>query len=251
MRILFDDVIQRSDAPDLLKSPSLADIYEFTSETFTLDRPERINCIGIGNTDATELTISGFAKSDGIATFDEAAFDSASEPPTINAVVNLTDYALDDPYPYANYKNGLYILPTELYTNSITISHNGTYIGRLSAGYCPRLKASKSREPGFVSTHQNRETLSGQTIPGAGGISRRRMDVDFRYQFDEVIFNQIKIAHPTQIAKGYPLFICFEDCELNIFPYNRLYGKTKTDLLFQTSVRKYLHSIKLSFLEAF
>ena len=28
MRILFDDLIQRSDAPDLLKTPSLADITE-------------------------------------------------------------------------------------------------------------------------------------------------------------------------------------------------------------------------------
>lgn len=221
MRILFDDLIQRSDAPDLLKTPSLADITEGVLPVITLDQTEKINAIGIGNTDATEV------------------------------IVNGETITLDEGIPYDQYKNGLYLLSAELNTNTLTITYDGTYIGRISAGYCPRLKAAKSREPGFVSTYQDRETLSGQTIPGAGGISRRRMDVDFRYQFNELIFNQIKIAHPTQIAKGYPLFICFEDCELNIFPYNRLYGKTKTDLLFQTSVRKYLHSIKLSFLEAF
>ncbi len=221
MRILFDDLIQRSDAPSLLKSPSLADISEETSFIITLDATEQINAIGIGNTDATEF------------------------------IVNGETIALDLAAPYNQYKNGLYLLTTQINTNTLTITHDGTYVGRISAGYCPRLKASKAREPGFTSTHQNRETLSGQTIPGAGGISRRRIDVDFRYQFDSAIWDQIAVAHPTQLAKGFPLFICFEECEQEIFPYNRLYGKTDTSLLFQSSVRRFLYSRKFSFLEAF
>lgn len=221
MRILFDDVIQRSDAPALLKSPSLADITTEALDPITLESTETINAIGIGNTDATEV------------------------------IVNGETITLDLPTPYAQYKNGLYMLALSLSTDTLTITHDGSYIGRIAAGYTPRLRASKSREPGFASTYQNRETLSANTIPGAGGVSRRRMDVDFRYQFDQVVWDQIALAHPTQLAKGFPLFLAFEDCEQNIFPYKRLYGKTDIDLLFQSSVRGFLYSRRLPFLEAF
>jgi hypothetical protein len=58
MKILFFDVIQLSDAPSSLRSPALANRWEGSSLVITLNQPYEINCIGIGNTDARELTVT-------------------------------------------------------------------------------------------------------------------------------------------------------------------------------------------------
>jgi hypothetical protein len=58
MNILFNDLIQNSDAPKELKSSSLADRYEYENEIpINFDKPYRFNSIGIGNTDAETITI--------------------------------------------------------------------------------------------------------------------------------------------------------------------------------------------------
>ena len=214
MKILINDVIQNSDASDELKSPSLADVEINSIGTITLDATYDINCIGIGYTDATEVIING-----------ETIVPETTE------------------------QNGLYELVTPLNTNTLVVSHNGTYIGRLAAGLKRTLGASPTNEPGFYTTQTPRVTASGQTVEGAGGVSGRRIDLDFRYKFTETIYTDIQTAYAGQLAKGFPLFMFF-DIETRM-PYTRLYASTDNNLLFQGAVNRFLYSRRFSFLERF
>jgi len=215
MKILINDVIQNSDASDNLKSPALADVEINTIGTITLDDTYDIDCIGVGYTDATQVIING-----------ETIVPETTE------------------------QNGLYELVTALNTNSLVISHNGTYIGRLAAGLKRTLGASPTNEPGFYTTQKPRVSASGQIIEAAGGVSGRRIDLDFRYKFTEAIYTDIQTAYAGQLAKGYPLFMYF-DIEGHRMPYTRLYASTDNNLLFQGAVNRFLYSRRFSFLERF
>lgn len=221
MRILFYDLMQvAADAPASLISPALADVWLGNSLTVTFANPRSFDCVGIGNTDATVVTVAG-------------------QP------VVITDQT---PFP-DDHKNGLYLLQ-QTTVSSVSITHNGTYIGRLALGMSRRLGCGKAREPGFWTTTQSRTTLSGQVVSGAGGVSGRRIDVDFRYKIDRSVFDDIELAYPGQLSRGYPLFMIFDE-ETERFPWLRLYAQTDEDLLFQSSIRRMLHSRKFSFMERF
>ena len=59
MKILINDkMFIAENVPDEIITPALSDIYE-DSNTFTINflTNEKINCIGIGNTDATMVMI--------------------------------------------------------------------------------------------------------------------------------------------------------------------------------------------------
>lgn len=211
MRILIDDKIQASDAPDAIKSPALADYSTLTTVTITLAGTETIDCIGIGGTDAETVTING------------------------------TDVSYIE--------SGLYMI-ADTDTDTLTISHDGTYIGRIAAGKSRFLGAAPMREPGFYTTEVTRVTASGQVIPGAGGYSGRRIGLDFRYKIDADIFQDFQDAYATQIAKGFPFFLYF-DMETHRMPWTRLYGRTDNELLFQSSVNRFLYSRRFEFQEAF
>lgn len=220
MYLLINDFMQSSDAPEELISPALADACTETPITVTLDAERTFDCVGIGYTDATTVTVN-------------------SQPITIT-----------NPSPYPDsYKNGLYLI-TSVTSDTITISHNGTYLGRLAVGLKRLLGCAPSREPGFWTTEVNRETLSGQVIPGAGGISGRQIDVDFRYKFTQAIFNDIEVAYASQLSKGFPLFMAFTQ-EASRMPWARLYGKTDNQLLFQSSVNRFLYSRLFRFEERY
>ena len=215
MKILIDDKMQNSDAPDEWKSPSLADTSIDTSETITLDSVSDIDCIGVGNTDATTITIN-------------------------SEVVTLA----------TTQKTGLYILVTALNTSSLTISHNGTYIGRVAVGKYRDLYPSPAREPGFYTTQKPRLTASGQVVEGAGGVSGRELNLDFRYKFTLDIFNDIESAFTEQLAKGYPFFLYF-DKETNWISWLRMYGQDTNRMLFQSSVNRFLYSKRIKLIERF
>ena len=221
MKILFYDYMQESDAPSTLISPALSDTYSGTSFTVTLSQSRTFDSVGIGYTDADNITING------------------------------ETISLPDPSPYPDsYRNGLYLITAQT-TDTLVISHDGSYIGRLAVGMARELGAAPSREPGFYSTNSDRETLSMQTIPGAGGVTGRKIQVDFRYKFTETIVNDIELAYPGQIGRGYPLFLYF-DTSCLVWPWARLYGKpTDKEWVFESSARKYLYSYKINFKEAF
>ena len=215
MKILFNDLIQKSNAPKELKSPALADRWTGTSITIALSGTNDIDCFGIGNTDATSINING----------------------TVYAIGTNGD------------KSGLYAI-TPISTGTITIIHNGTYIGRFSCGKSRFLGVAPTREPKWKSTNENRRTLSGQILPGAGGYVYREIDVDVRYKIDEDIIGDIQTAYQCQIGKKFPLFILF-DCETHRIPFVRLYASIDEDIVLQSGVNRMLYSKKFSFREEF
>ena len=59
MKILVNDIIQNSDAPDALKSPALSDVFDVNEAlTINFDGEKPIDCIGLGNTDGTYFTFN-------------------------------------------------------------------------------------------------------------------------------------------------------------------------------------------------
>lgn len=214
---LINDRIQNSDAPDELKSQSLADISEDTSWTITLDGVYDIDCIGVGNTDSTQITING-------------------------EVVTLEGTE--------QHKNGLYVLTTPLNTDTLTISMDGTYIGRIGVGKSRFFGCAPAREPGFYTTAVPRTTASGQGIDGAGGIVGRRIGLDFRYKIDQDIFQDFQDAMSNQISKGFPYFMYF-DKEQHRMPWKRLYASSDNELLFQSSVNFFKYSRRFEYREKF
>jgi hypothetical protein len=215
--------------PAEIKSPALADRYN-ASVTFTatFDDAETVNCIGIGYTDATEIEID-----DGITT------------PQIITLPVRTDIT-------RKYNNGLYLL-TEMTSDTYTITHNGNYIGRVGIGEYRTLGTAPSKEIGFYTTTESRETLSGQTIPGAGGYYGRRFVADIRYKFDEDVYNDLETAYQTQIQRSYPYFILLDD-EQHKVPDTMLHFYASSDKplsLLQSSSYRFLYSYKFNFEERF
>ena len=226
MRILINDKMQyATGVPALVITPALADIYTATNTfTATFTSSEIVNCIGIGYTDATEITISDGSDS--------------------TTVLITKD---------APYQNGLYLLDVEFDSPSYTITHNGNYIGRVGIGVYRTLGTAPTKEIGFFTTNESRRTLSGQVIAGAGGYCGRTIDVDVRYKIDEDIYNDIATAYCTQISREYPYFLQFDD-EQHKVPDDMLYFYASTDKpisKLQSSSYKFLYSYKFKFEEAF
>lgn len=230
MRILINDKMQfASGVPVEIISPALSDIYN-TAVTFTatFDAAEIVNCIGIGYTDATEIEID-----DGITT------------PQVITLPVRTDIT-------RKYNNGLYLL-TEMTSDTYTITHNGNYIGRVGIGEYRTLGTAPSKEIGFYTTTESRETLSGQTIPGAGGYYGRRFVADVRYKFTEEIYNDLETAYQTQIQRSFPYFLLLDD-EQHKVPDTMLHFYAASDKplsLLQSSSYKFLYSYKFNFEERF
>ena len=230
MRILIYDKMQiASGVPDEIKTPALSDKYT-DDVTFTVTFPdaEYVDCIGIGYTDAETVTISDGSDSHVIT----LPYTSAGQ---------------------LKYNNGLYRLSTEFDSATYTITHDGTYIGRVGIGEHRRLGTSVSKENGFFTTTESRQTLSGQVIPGAGGYTGRRIDLDVRYKIDEDVYDDIFNAYEQQISKNFPFFLMLDD-EQHKLPVTllHLYARLKdTDILLQSSTYNFLYSYKWQFYEAF
>lgn len=214
MRILINDFVQDSDAPDSFKSPALADTYEFTTSiVIDLGSSKTIDCIGIGFTDGVNFTVNGQA-----VTYSE---------------------------------NGLYILSPSITAQNITIGYDGTYVGRIALGLNRQICTSPAKEPGFYSTFQNRETISGQIVPGAGGITGRKIGVDSRYKIDSTIYSDFTAAYDSQIGRNFPFFLNFLEESFKL-PFQYLYASiSKTDLTFQNAINRFLYSKRFDFIEKF
>ena len=229
--LIYDKMFIAENVPDEILSPALSDIYE-DSNTFTVNflTNEKINCIGIGNTDATMLTIEN---SDG----------------------DIRTIAITQPAPY---QNGLYLINTiypsdDEYGGNIKISHNGTYIGRIGIGEYRTLGTGITKEIGFYTTTETRKTLQGQIIPGAGGYCGRTIDVEVRYKIENEIYEDIAKAYPSQIQKQIPFFLLFDD-EQHKVPSTmlRMYAHTKKPIdKLQSDIYRFKYSYKFEFIEAF
>ena len=230
MRILINDKMQyATGVPAAIITPALSDRY-ITDVTFTATfaTSEIVDCIGIGYTDATEVTIS-----------------DGSDSVTITL-----------PYTTAServYNNGLYLLGMTFDSDVYTISHNGNYIGRVGIGKYRTLGTNPTKELGFYTTNESRKTLSGQVIAGAGGYCGRSVDLDVRYKIDLAVYNDILAAYCSQISKEYPYFLLLDD-EQHKLPTSILHFYAQTDKpisKLQSSTYKFLYSYKFQFQECF
>lgn len=272
MKILINDLMQFSDLPDDLKSPSLDDAYpntgtlfvnftipqeystfnvfdgvlsqaleeflgtdfdgvlsqplsEFNSIDFQgiLSQPlsvsgsNEFDCIGIGGTDATQLIING---------------DIIINSPTDGA-----------------FPAGLYNIGQSVTASSMSIDHNGTYLGRIAAGECKEICISPSREPGFYTSVKKRTSLSGAVVPPAGGYGGEILGVEFKYKIDRDIYTDFQRAYVTQIMNGFPFFLDFDNDDW--LPRNKFYGQTDNALIFQGAINGFKYSRRFEFKEAF
>jgi hypothetical protein len=221
MKILLNDIMQYSDAPADLKNPSLENMYHYVQPlTVTFDRERPVNCLGIGNTDATEIGL----------TFDGSA---------------VVSVPIDG--------NGLYVFPESVTAQSVQVEINGFFMGRLAMGRAFTFGIAIAREPGFNSTHVPRTTLSGQVVEGSGGYAYRTISVDLRYKIGLDAILEIQEAFTPQIARGFPFFLSFEE-ERDRIPFlPRLYAKEKGQLSmsFESGINKPLFSKRWTFEECF
>jgi hypothetical protein len=220
MRILFNDIMQNSDLNEKLKSPALFEFEDINGIiTINFDKPEKINCIGIGNTDGTIFNIE----------FND--YDFIDKPINFNG-------------------NGLYCFDN-FTTSKINIYTNAKYIGRIAAGVACKILTSVAKEPAFNSTSEPRITLSGQVISGLGGYNYRTLSLDSRYKINEAIMNEIKNGY-KYIGQGYPFFIDLSDEQYKL-PFNKLYAteKNQRQMSFEGGIRKYLYSRRWNFEERF
>ena len=230
MRILINDKMQyATGVPAAIITPALSDRYiTDVAFTATFATSEIVDCIGIGYTDATEVTIS-----------------DGSDSVTITL-----------PYTTAServYNNGLYLLGMTFDSDVYTISHNGNYIGRVGIGKYRTLGTNPTKELGFYTTNESRKTLSGQVIAGAGGYCGRSVDLDVRYKIDLAVYNDILAAYCSQISKEYPYFLLLDD-EQHKLPTSILHFYAQTDKpisKLQSSTYKFLYSYKFQFQECF
>ncbi|MDR1926614.1 MAG: hypothetical protein LBQ13_02905 [Endomicrobium sp.] len=225
INILFFDILQYSDAPKELISPSLADACNNPAELdIALNTPSFINSVGIGYTD------------------------------TENFVIELTD--INNNVYQENisfFENGLYLLQKNYNNiNTIRIIFSGSYIGRIAFGKAVNIKTSIPKEPTLVSTNKPRITVSGQVIEGLGGYNYWRVSLDTRYKIDNEKMNEIIKSFPI-LSQGYPMFISFEDEQGKIPFIKRLYcNDTKQqEISFESSINKGLFSRRWIFEERF
>jgi hypothetical protein len=221
MKILFHDIIQKSDAPPELRSPALSETLTIDSPVeINFDRQYPVNSVGIGYTDGVNF----------IVTFND---------------VDNTEFS------FQFSENGLYKMPKTIMVSKMLITTDASFIGRIGAGLGVHIPTAVAKEPTFASTSEPRVTLSGQVIPGAGGYNYRTLSLDSRYKITEEIINEIKAGYFTA-GIGYPYFIDLAD-ESYKLPFSKFYAneKNQRSMTFQSGVRRYLYSRKFEFEERF
>jgi hypothetical protein len=223
MKILFNDIIQFSDAPTVLKSPALTDMYTYILPiNVTFNKQYKINCFGIGNTDATEAVL----------TFNDVD--------TTTTTLQLSG-------------SGLYSFPKTVIASQVSITLNAIFVSRIGMGNAIKLGTAIAKEPGFNSTFEPRTTLSGQVVEGAGGYVYRTISVDTRYKLSIEALEEIQAGYQSQIARGFPFFISFDEEQYRIPFMPRLYAteKNQRSMSFESGINKPLFSRRFQFEEAF
>jgi hypothetical protein len=221
MKILFNDVIQYSDAPKEIKTPALSEVcFVEDLPVINLDKQHDINAVGIGNTDGKNFTI------------------------TFNDNNNT---AFDFQFTH----NGLYVMDKTVIASQITITTDATFIGRLGAGYGTDIPTAVAKEPSFNSTAEPRTTLSGQEIPGAGGYIFRTVSLDSRYKIDKKTMKEIENGYKI-IGSGYPFFIDLSDEAYKLL-FNKFYAceRNQRQMSFEGGIRCFLYSRRFEFEERF
>jgi len=254
MKILINDLLQFSDLPEDLKSPGLADRVANTGTlTVNFSIPNDYSTFAIfpGTLSQPGATLSqpGITLSQPMAITGSNEFDCIGIGGTDATVVIINNTIIINSPNGKKFENGLYEIGRSVTANQITISHNGSYMGRIAVGKCHKIPISPSREPGFYSSVTPRRSLSGQVIPTAGGYGGGKIGVDFRYKINAEIIEDFRRAYVTQTMQGYPFFIDFDNTKW--LPIQKFYGETDNDLIFQSAINSFKYSKRFEFREAF
>jgi len=221
MIILFNDIIQKSDAPLSLKTPALAETANTNgSLTISLEEETQISAIGIGNTDGEEF---------------EVAFNDAE----------------NTKFSFQFKENGLYPMKAPVFASFITIQTDANFIGRFAAGLGVKIPTAIAKQPGWHSTSEPRTSLSGQILPGAGGYNYRTLSLDSRYKLGPDAVRELVTGY-KQIGEGFPFFINF-DTEHYKLPYQFFYATEQNQRAWalEGGIRRFLYSYRFNFTEAF
>ena len=110
---------------------------------------------------------------------------------------------------------------------------------------------SIAKQPSWNSTSAPRTTLSGQTVPGAGGYTYRTLSLDTRYKMGPDAVAELEAGY-KYIGLGYPFFLDL-GAESYKLPYSRLYATEKNQRAFslEGGAKSFLYSRRYDFTEAF
>jgi len=260
MRILFNDVIQNSDAEDAVKSPMLSEVTNVDSPiTINFNEPRRINSIGVGNAKFDEVKIYDGDRADAIYIEElngglaNTAFTNSingQDAGLANFTVEFNDVR-NTVFSFRYTANGLYVMNKTILASRMTIRTDAIHIGRIGAGMGVHIPTSVPKEPAFHSTSEPRVTLSGQTIQGAGGYNYKFISLDSRYKIDDFAMSEIQNGF-NYIGRGYPFFIDLTD-ESYKLPFDKFYAteRNQGQMSFEGGVRKYLYSRRWELEERF
>ena len=259
MRILFNDIMQNSNAPVSLKTPSLVDTYTFGNYPLciTFAKPVKINSVGIGNYLGKKLTF-GYYENYTIVDGNnlEAVIDGGNAAGgNYNTIFNgnwkeAAGSRIYFDVPYNG--NGLYLLDKGIEVTEIYIyAPAGSRIGRIALGRAINIPTAVAKEPCFNSTAEPRRNLSGQIIPGIGGHNYVSLSLDSRYHVRKEAFEEIKAGYKA-IGAGYPFFIDLKT-ESYKLPFDKLYAidRNQRNMSFESGVTRFLYSRRWEFEECF
>ena len=254
MKILFNDIIQYSDADKNIKSPMLAETTNIDNLTINLDQIRQINSIGIGNVDNEEFNVYDGWKADAVYNDN---IDGGKADTIFSGILSTTRFTItfndihNTVFSFNYDKSGLYVMPRPVTASRIIVNANAKTIGRIGAGMAVNIPTSIPKEPAFCSTAEPRMTLSGQVVQGVGGYNYKILSLDSRYKIDSFAMNEI-IKGQKYIGMGYPFFIDLTN-ESYKLPFNKFYGidSNQQKISFESGIKKYLYSRRFEFRECF
>jgi len=246
---LFNDAVQKSDAPKSLKSAALSETTDVIGPiVITFPKSAPISAIGIGNTNGTVFSIHA-----DICELTALSSSDGANIVTHDAVEIYADHSYENEYEY-NFifsGNGLYPLGRTIRANKITITTDASYIGRFGAGIGVNIPTSIAKQPGWGSTSKPRATLSGQIVHGAGGYNYRTLSLDARYKIGREALSELASGY-KHTGSGYPFFIDLAD-ESYKLPFDKFYGvdSSQQQMSFESGVKRFLYSRRFEFRECF
>jgi hypothetical protein len=258
MKILFNDIIQYSDASENIKSPMLSETtyIEDNQLIINFDNPRPLNSIGIGNVDYEAMTIYDGWKADAIYNdvIDGGHADTIFENilDSLRFIISFND-VMNTVFIFRYEKSGLYVMPKTITASIMTINSNINIniIGRIGAGMAINIPTAIAKEPSFNSTSEPRTTLSGQLVNGVGGYNYKTISLDSRYKINSFGINELKEGY-KYIGMGYPFFIDLS-VENYKLPYSKLYAneRNQRSMSFESGIYRYLYSRRWEFEERF
>jgi len=241
MKILIKDVLQQAGttifygSSDVL-TPALKDTSTSLHYAFFFTAAT-VNCVCFGNfaaSGAVTVTLKLYNLAGLVATLTK----------TYGYVVGSTPY------------NTIWYLGTDyaaITSIDITFDSDLDYIGRIAAGQYRDLPIYKPREPGLICTTENRKTLGGQIVEGAGGVTQTVVNVEIKNKIDANILIDV-MSMKDVISKKFPFFIDFTDDRVwlgNSFGSTAFYAIDSNNILFQSSINSVSYSKKFTFEEVF